>query len=35
MGYGPVTPGGVQKPITPWQGSWAQKQQEKKNAPVS
>jgi hypothetical protein len=23
MGYGPVTPGGKQLPITPWAGSWA------------
>jgi hypothetical protein len=24
MGYGPVTPGGKQTPITPWEGSWAE-----------
>ena len=23
MGYGPVTPGGKQLPITPWECSWA------------
>ena len=32
MGYGPVTPGGKQLPITPWQGSWAQQQEAKRNA---
>ncbi|GEM_PF-4752748 len=27
MGYGPVTPGRKQLPITPWEGSWAQREQ--------
>ena len=30
MGYGPVTPGGKQHPITPWKGSWA----EQANQPI-
>lgn len=29
-GYGPTTKGGKQKPITPWNGSWAQQEEEKK-----
>ncbi len=28
MGYGPIV-NGKQKPITPWEGSWAQQQQIK------
>lgn len=32
MGYGPITPGGKQLPITPWQGSWAQQEQARKAA---
>lgn len=30
MGYGPITPGGKQLPITPWQGSWAQQEQARR-----
>ena len=30
MGYGPIS-NGKQKPITPWKGSWAQQEQEKKD----
>lgn len=30
MGYGPVTPGGKQLPITPWKGSWAQQEQARR-----
>ena len=30
MGYGPVTPGGKQLPITPWKGSWAEQEQMRK-----
>ncbi|UUZ75474.1 hypothetical protein LP414_27550 [Polaromonas sp. P1(28)-13] len=33
MGYGPVTPGGKQLPITPWKGSWAQEQEERRLNP--
>jgi hypothetical protein len=29
MGYGPVV-NGKQKPITPWQGSWAQQEQARR-----
>lgn len=29
MGYGPVK-NGRQQPITPWQGSWAQQEQERR-----
>lgn len=35
MGYGPVTPGGKQLPITPWKGSWAEQQQLRKLNPPS
>lgn len=30
MGYGPVTPGGKQLPITPYKGSWAWEQEQKR-----
>jgi hypothetical protein len=30
MGYGPVTPGGKQLPITPWKGSWAWEMEQRR-----
>lgn len=31
MGYGPVTPGGKQLPITPYEGSWAWEQEQRRS----
>lgn len=33
MGYGPVSPGGKQLPITPWKGSWAEREQARRLSP--